>query len=76
MNRCNFNSTIKQAAPLFCCTETIYEDVMVVPFYLEGLRLAPVTGIQGYPSTWPTFLRYLSVAKIPEGGKYGNSGLL
>ena len=49
---------------------------MVVPFYLEGLRLAPVTGIQGYPSTWPTFLRYLSVANIPEGGKYGNSGLL
>ncbi|XP_061178542.1 uncharacterized protein LOC133187196 isoform X2 [Saccostrea echinata] len=64
----------------FCVVEkhgksTIYEEIMLLPFYLNEIRLSMVTGILGYPSSWSSYLQNLSVAKLPDSGKYGNSDI-
>ncbi|XP_062613820.1 uncharacterized protein LOC134275567 [Saccostrea cucullata] len=54
---------------------TIYEEIMLLPFYLNEIRLSLVTDILGYPSNWSSYLQNLSVAKLPESGKFGNSDI-
>lgn len=58
----------------FCVTGCIYPDLMLVPFYLEDLRLSLVTGIQGFPGPWSSYLSHMSVAKVSDSAKFGNSG--
>lgn len=58
----------------FCVTGCIYPELMLVPFYLEDLRLSLVTGIQDYPGPWSSYLDHLSVAKLSDSAKFGNAG--